>query len=178
MDSKFCFLFSSRTLIPLLFLTLCSPPPLSADQTGAIVPRELWCVAKNNAPDAALQAAIDWACGAGGANCSPIQQGGPCYDDGDLQRAASWAFNDYFLKNGMTDDACDFSNTAALISLNPSRGNCKFPSSSGTSSFSTGTTMGMGRSDSADMSSSCKGSSSTWSWGLLAGYFFVLLLFR
>ncbi|CAN1123358.1 PLASMODESMATA CALLOSE-BINDING PROTEIN 5 [Linum perenne] len=171
MDSKF-YSSSSQILILLLLLSLCRPPRVQSAGQTAIVPRELWCVAKNNAPDAALQSAIDWACGAGGANCAPIQNGGPCYDDGDLQRAASWAFNDYFLKNGMTDDACDFSNTAALIALNPSRGNCKFPSSSGTSTsggFSTGTTMA----DSANMSS-CN-SSSRWSWGLLAGYLFVLL---
>ncbi|CAN1230052.1 PLASMODESMATA CALLOSE-BINDING PROTEIN 5 [Linum perenne] len=120
MDSKF-YSSSSQILILLLLLSLCRPPRVQSAGQTAIVPRELWCVAKNNAPDAALQSAIDWACGAGGANCAPIQNGGPCYDDGDLQRAASWAFNDYFLKNGMTDDACDFSNTAALIALNPSQ---------------------------------------------------------
>jgi hypothetical protein len=85
-----------------------------------VAPRDLWCVAKNNAADQALQEAINWACGQGGANCGPIQQGGACYDSNDIQRTASWAFNDYYLKNGLTDDACYFSNTAALTSLNPS----------------------------------------------------------
>lgn len=82
---------------------------------------ELWCVAKNNAEDAALQSAIDWACGPGGANCGPIQPGGPCYDSKDIQKTASFVFNDYFLKHGMTEDACNFDNTAALISINPSK---------------------------------------------------------
>lgn len=91
-------------------------PPLMA-QT---VVTELWCVAKNNAEDAALQGALDWACGAGGADCTRIQQGGPCYDPSDIQKTASYAFNDYYLKHGLTDDACSFSNTAALTSLNPS----------------------------------------------------------
>lgn len=86
-------------------------------------------MAKNNAEDAALQAALDWACGQGGANCSPIQQGGACYNPSDILNTASYAFNDYFLKNGMTSDACSFSNTAAITTLNPSHGNCKFPSS-------------------------------------------------
>ncbi|KAJ6379364.1 hypothetical protein OIU76_016067 [Salix suchowensis] len=85
-----------------------------------VATRDLWCVAKNNAADQVLQEAIDWTCGAGGANCGPIQQGGACYDSTDIQRTASWAFNDYYLKNGLTDDACYFSNTAALTSLNPS----------------------------------------------------------
>ncbi|KAL2483408.1 PLASMODESMATA CALLOSE-BINDING PROTEIN 5 [Forsythia ovata] len=99
---------------------------------GATV--ELWCVAKNNAEDAALQPALNWACGPGGADCRPIQNNGPCYDQSDLQRTASFAFNDYFLKHGLTEDSCNFSNTAALTSLNPSHNNCKFPSSLSTSS--------------------------------------------
>lgn len=85
-----------------------------------MVARQLWCVAKNNAEDAALQGALDWACGPGGADCSPIQQGGPCYDPNDVQMMASYAFNDYYLKHGLTDDSCSFSNNAAVTSLNPS----------------------------------------------------------
>lgn len=88
---------------------------------GSGVTVELWCVAKNNAADSALQAAIDWACGPGGADCGPIQQGGPCYDPSDIQKTASYAFNEYFLKHGMTEDSCFFDNTAALTSLNPSK---------------------------------------------------------
>ncbi|KAE8694979.1 putative Ring finger protein [Hibiscus syriacus] len=103
--------------------------------TGGTVVTELWCVAKNNAEDTALQGALDWACSQGGANCNPIQQGGP---------------------NGMTDDACSFSNNAALTSLDPSYGNCKFPSSktvnNASISESTGT-LGVGP-DSADLSAS------------------------
>ncbi|GMJ08589.1 plasmodesmata callose-binding protein 5 [Hibiscus trionum] len=147
---------------PNLFLTLIiclvseSLPRSTAQRGGGKVVTELWCVAKNNAEDAALQAALDWACGQGGADCSPIQQGGPCYDPTDIQRTASYAFNDYYLKHGMTDDACSFSNNAALISLNPSYGNCKFPSSktvnNASISESTGT-LGVGP-DSADLSAS------------------------
>ncbi|TKY66788.1 PLASMODESMATA CALLOSE-BINDING PROTEIN 5 [Spatholobus suberectus] len=59
-----------------------SPPspsgPLAVLRRRAGVPsQELWCVAKNNAEDASLQAALDWACGAGGADCGPIQAGDP-----------------------------------------------------------------------------------------------------
>ncbi|KAL2496824.1 PLASMODESMATA CALLOSE-BINDING PROTEIN 5 [Forsythia ovata] len=97
---------------------------------GGGAAEELWCVAKNNAADDALQSSLDWACGPGGANCGPIQKGGPCYDPSDLQRTASFAFNDYFVKHGLTEDSCSFSNSAALTSLNPSHNNCKFPSSS------------------------------------------------
>lgn len=94
----------------------------SSKSSGGVVPaQELWCVAKNNAEDSALQAAIDWACGAGGADCAPIQQGGPCYDPSNLQNTASYVFNDYFLKHGLSDDSCNFDNTAAITSLNPSQ---------------------------------------------------------
>ncbi|KAJ4980271.1 hypothetical protein NE237_031108 [Protea cynaroides] len=89
----------------------------------------LWCVAKNNAEDTALQTALDWACGPGGSDCGPIQQGGPCYDSSNLQNMVSYAFNDYFLKHGMTTESCNFGNTADLISLDPSWGKCVFPSS-------------------------------------------------
>ena len=91
------------------------------DEGAAVAVRQLWCVAKNNAEDAALQSALDWACGPGGANCGPIQNGGPCYDASDVARMASFAFNDYYVKNHNSgDDACSFSNTAALTDLNPS----------------------------------------------------------
>ncbi|KZV52703.1 PLASMODESMATA CALLOSE-BINDING protein 5 [Dorcoceras hygrometricum] len=112
-------------IVLLLFLSRL----ISAVSGGGAPSVELWCVAKNNADDLALQSAIDWACGPGGANCAPIQIGGPCYDSSNLPRMASYAFNDYFIKNGLTDDSCNFSNTAALTSLNPSYKNCKFPSS-------------------------------------------------
>ncbi|KAL2328141.1 hypothetical protein Fmac_021568 [Flemingia macrophylla] len=110
------------------FLLLLGLSPFRGGADVGVPPQELWCVAKNNAEDAALQAALDWACGAGGVDCGPIQRGGPCYDPSSVQNTASFAFNDYFIKHGMTDDSCNFSNNAAVTSLNPSHGNCKFPS--------------------------------------------------
>ncbi|GMH07288.1 hypothetical protein Nepgr_009128 [Nepenthes gracilis] len=104
--------------------------PIEAENGGGVVVQQLWCVAKNNAEDSALQAALDWACGPGGSDCGAIQQGGPCYDPSDLLGMASYAFNDYCLKHGMTDDSCNFSNTAALTSLDPSHDNCEFQSRS------------------------------------------------
>ncbi|KAH1047399.1 hypothetical protein J1N35_038183 [Gossypium stocksii] len=148
---------SQNHFLPLfLYLIFVSLPRSLAQHRGETVVTELWCVAKNNAEDAALQGALDWACGPGGTDCSRIQQGGPCYDPSDVQKTASYAFNDYYLKHGMTDDACSFSNNAALTSLDPSYGNCKFPSSktvnNASISQSTGT-LGMGP-DTADLSAS------------------------
>lgn len=119
---SFAFPLLLSILLSLHFLPLSQASlRLSSKAQNGVVKTELWCVAKNNAVDAALQSAIDWACGPGGADCSPIQQGGPCYDPSDVQSTASFAFNDYYLKHGMTDDSCFFENTAALTSLNPSK---------------------------------------------------------
>lgn len=109
------FVFSDSLLLLLLLSPFCH-----GGSDGGAVKQELWCVAKNNAEDAALQTALDWACGAGGADCGPIQNGGPCYDVNSVQNTASYAFNDYFLKHGLTDDSCSFNNNAAVTSLNPS----------------------------------------------------------
>nr|CAD1842275.1 unnamed protein product [Ananas comosus var. bracteatus] len=111
-------------LLLLITTTTTAAASGSSSETG-----ELWCVAKNNAEDAALQAALDWACGPGGADCRPIQPGGACYEPDDIQSLASFAFNDYFLRSPRPDaSTCDFSGTAALTSLNPGHGSCIFPS--------------------------------------------------
>ncbi|KAK9284639.1 hypothetical protein L1049_023815 [Liquidambar formosana] len=139
----------------------------SKAQNG-VVTLELWCVAKNNAEDAALQSSLDWACGPGGADCTAIQQGGPCYDAADIQRTASFAFNNYFLKHGLTEDSCYFDNSAALTSLNPSFGNCKFPSSftvNNASLSGSSSTVGLGPA-SADLSG-CNQIGNGWGLALL-----------
>ena len=69
---------------------------VSKAQVG-VVGTELWCMAKNKAEDMVLQTALDWACGPCAVNCSPIQQGGPCYDASDIVVTTTYAFNDYSL---------------------------------------------------------------------------------
>lgn len=116
MEKRFNIFFFLILTLPLL----AAGASVSKAQAG-VVGTELWCVAKNNAEDAALQTALSWACGPGAADCSPIQQGGPCYDASDIVVTASYAFNDYYLKHGLSTDSCSFDNTAALTSLNPSQ---------------------------------------------------------
>ncbi|XP_010552500.1 PREDICTED: PLASMODESMATA CALLOSE-BINDING PROTEIN 5 [Tarenaya hassleriana] len=157
------------SLVHLLLLVAAGTVAAAQGGGGAVDPSELWCVAKNNAEDAALQTAIDWACGPGGADCGMIQQGGPCYDPMDLQQTASYAFNDYYLKHGLADDACFFDNNAALTSLNPSRGKCKFPSSKMVSNGSVADTASMpgtGQRGFADSSGTSR-ISSVWVWPFL-----------
>ncbi|XP_022147980.1 PLASMODESMATA CALLOSE-BINDING PROTEIN 5-like [Momordica charantia] len=164
-----------RCMLFLLLIPLCHAAPSIRDQGGAT---ELWCVAKNNADDASLQSALDWACGAGGADCSPIQAGGPCYDSSDVQHMASFAFNDYFLKHGVTDDSCFFQNAAALTSLNPSYGNCKFPSSLlRNGNFSSQTTaVGLGPSE--DISGSDLNAGRVRVLHMVIGYLFFIIIFQ
>ncbi|KAJ0112540.1 hypothetical protein Patl1_02391 [Pistacia atlantica] len=163
-------------LLPLIFHAFLLV--VRAQNGGVVVSQQLWCVAKNNAEDAALQGALAWACGQGGVDCSPIQQGGPCYDPSDIQQMASYAFNDYYLKHGMTDDSCNFDNSAAVTSLNPSRGSCKFPASSavknGNNAGSTATTVGMGT-NSADFSG-CRQMARAWFWPFITIHFFFVCI--
>ncbi|MED6133631.1 hypothetical protein PIB30_029914 [Stylosanthes scabra] len=117
------------------------PPPAATTPTTPALPGgQSWCVAKNGAAEAALQAALDYACGMGGADCSQIQQGASCYSPVTLQNHASFAFNSYYQKHpGPT--SCDFGGTATLVNTNPSTGSCIFPSSSSSSSQSPTTPM-------------------------------------
>ncbi|XP_061367245.1 uncharacterized protein LOC133310343 isoform X2 [Gastrolobium bilobum] len=104
------------------------PPPANTNNSPSSQGQS-WCVAKTGAPQASLQAALDYACGMGGADCSQINQGGSCYNPLTLQNHASFAFNSYYQKNP-APTSCDFGGTATLVNTNPSSGSCIFPSSS------------------------------------------------
>ncbi|KAK7247234.1 hypothetical protein RIF29_42112 [Crotalaria pallida] len=79
-----------------------------------------WCIANQGASDTALQVALDYACGWGGADCSPIQPGASCYNPNTVRDHASYAFNDYYQKNP-APTSCVFGGTAALTSNDPSK---------------------------------------------------------
>ncbi|XP_010227649.1 PLASMODESMATA CALLOSE-BINDING PROTEIN 5 isoform X1 [Brachypodium distachyon] len=146
--------------LPLLLFAAHAAVGSAAGAVAVSSGGQLWCVAKNNAEDGALQSAIDWACGPnGGADCRAIQLGGACYEPPDLLAHASYAFNDYFLRSGGAANpaSCDFSGAAALIGLNPSHGNCVFPSSASpkNGSFTGTTSYGQNAADLSE-SSSCQ----------------------
>uniref|UniRef100_A0A5B7BTY9 Putative glucan endo-1,3-beta-glucosidase 12 n=1 Tax=Davidia involucrata TaxID=16924 RepID=A0A5B7BTY9_DAVIN len=113
--------------------TPVAPP---ATTNAPAVPGQSWCVAKTGASEAALQAALDYACGIGGADCSVIQQGASCYNPSTLQNHASYAFNSYYQRNP-AQSSCDFGGTAMITNINPSTGSCVYPSSSSSSPLTT-----------------------------------------
>ncbi|KAE8646882.1 PLASMODESMATA CALLOSE-BINDING PROTEIN 5 isoform X1 [Cucumis sativus] len=92
-----------------------------------------WCIASQSASQAALQLALDYACGIGGADCSSIQGGGNCYNPNSVRDHASYAFNSYYQKNPLPN-SCNFGGTAVITSTNPSTGTCEYPSTSTSSS--------------------------------------------
>ncbi|KAI4369760.1 hypothetical protein MLD38_018170 [Melastoma candidum] len=99
-----------------------------------------WCVARSDASQQALQKAIDYACGVGGADCSPIQPTGLCYLPNTLLAHASYAFNSYYQRRSMAPGSCDFAGTATVAASDPSYGSCVYPSSLSTAGGPASTT--------------------------------------
>ncbi|PIA37941.1 hypothetical protein AQUCO_02900060v1 [Aquilegia coerulea] len=106
------------------------PSPLTTDSPTIL--GQTWCVARTDALENALQAALDYACGIGGADCSAIQQMGSCYSPNTLQSHASYAFNSYYQKNPLVPN-CDFGGTAIIVNNNPSTASCIYKVSSSSS---------------------------------------------
>ncbi|KAM3300490.1 hypothetical protein ACQJBY_041484 [Aegilops geniculata] len=120
---------------PLATVPLANPTPMPeataaptlAHPTAAAAEGS-WCVASPSAGAAALQVALDYACGQG-ADCSPIQPGGSCADPDTVRDHASYAFNSYYQKNPV-QTSCDFAGAAILTSTDPSTTTCKYSSTS------------------------------------------------
>ncbi|XP_010923875.1 glucan endo-1,3-beta-glucosidase 1 isoform X1 [Elaeis guineensis] len=88
-----------------------------------------YCVAAEGADGKALQAALDWACGPGRANCSEIQPGESCYEPNNVRNHASYAFDSYYQKEGKGAGSCYFQGVAMVTTTDPSHGDCIFPGS-------------------------------------------------
>ncbi|KAF7827372.1 glucan endo-1,3-beta-glucosidase 12 [Senna tora] len=93
--------FILKAMLPLLLLSFVSPKTVHGEY-------EQWCVADEQTSDSEVQAALDWACGRGGADCNKIQVNQPCYFPNTLQNHASFAFNSYFQKFKHKGGSCYF----------------------------------------------------------------------
>ncbi|WOL10416.1 hypothetical protein Cni_G19171 [Canna indica] len=90
---------------------------------------QTYCVAAEGADRRALQAALDWACGPGRANCSEIQPGEICYEPNEVRSHASYAFDSYYQKERKAAGSCFFQGVAMVTTTDPSHGDCIFPGS-------------------------------------------------
>lgn len=98
-------------------VTTLSPP----EGNTTFLDGTTWCVALAGVSQGDLQNALDWACGLGMADCREIQDGGACFEPDTLVSHASYAFNNYYQRNGNSDIACNFGGTATVTKNNPSK---------------------------------------------------------
>ncbi|KAJ6978558.1 glucan endo-1,3-beta-glucosidase 1-like [Populus alba x Populus x berolinensis] len=90
---------------------------------------QTYCIVMDGVDSKTLQAALDWACGPGQANCSEIQPGENCYQPNNVKNHASYAFDSYYQKEGRAAGSCDFKGVAMITTTDPSHGSCIFPGS-------------------------------------------------
>jgi glucan endo-1,3-beta-glucosidase 1/2/3 len=80
-----------------------------------------FCVASDDADEKAVQAAMDWACGPGRADCAAIQPGGGCYQPNDVRAHASYAFDAYYQSQGSASGSCYFQGAGMVTTTDPSK---------------------------------------------------------
>ncbi|KAL9264180.1 Glucan endo-1,3-beta-glucosidase 13-like protein [Drosera capensis] len=105
-------------------------PTIALAPDAALTPTlvgQTWCVANENVEPERLQAALDYACGPGGAECGPIQTGYNCYNPNSLVAHASYAFNSYYQLNARRAGTCYFGGAAYVVTQQPRFGTCQFP---------------------------------------------------
>ncbi|CAL1353122.1 unnamed protein product [Linum trigynum] len=122
--------------VPIYILHLTSAGTVLANDTA----NQTFCVAKEGADPKLLQAALDWACGPGRVDCSPMLQGKPCYEPDNVIAHATFAFNSYYQRMAKSLGACDFKGVAAITTTDPSHGSCVVLGSVGRNGTFTNTT--------------------------------------
>uniref|UniRef100_A0A7C9AUR5 glucan endo-1,3-beta-D-glucosidase n=1 Tax=Opuntia streptacantha TaxID=393608 RepID=A0A7C9AUR5_OPUST len=119
-------LFNSNG-VPVYTLHLTGSGTVFANDTT----NQTYCVAKEGADPKMLQAALDWACGPGKVDCSPLLQGQHCYEPDNVVAHANYAFDAYYHQMGMAAGTCYFNGVATITTTDPSHGSCIFPGSGG-----------------------------------------------
>ncbi|CAN1151556.1 Glucan endo-1,3-beta-glucosidase 3 [Linum perenne] len=122
--------------VPVYILHLTGAGTVLANDTT----NQTFCAAKEGADRKMLQAALDWACGPGRVDCSPMLQGEPCYEPDNVIAHATFAFNAYYQRMAKSPGTCDFKGVAAITTTDPSHGSCIVPGSAGGNGTFTNTT--------------------------------------
>ncbi|MQL68106.1 hypothetical protein Taro_000445 [Colocasia esculenta] len=81
--------------------------------------RSSWCVANPAVGQQRMQAALDWACGQGKADCRPIQPGAACFEPNTVEAHASYAMNSYYQQNRHGFDTCKFDGVGRIVYQHP-----------------------------------------------------------
>lgn len=103
--------------VPVYILRLTGSGTVLANDTT----NQTYCVARDGADKKMLQAALDWACGPGKVDCSPLLQGQPCYEPDTVATHASYAFDAYYHRMAMGDGTCNFNGVATITTSDPSK---------------------------------------------------------
>ncbi|KAG5534338.1 hypothetical protein RHGRI_022463 [Rhododendron griersonianum] len=138
---------------PIYILHLTGSGSVLANDTT----NQTFCTVKDGVDTKMLQAALDWACGPGKVDCSPILQGQPCYEPDTVAAHATYAFDTYYHQMGKAPGTCDFNGVAAITTTNPSHNYCLFGSGGSNGTF--------GNSTAPALNSSSSGSSSHYLHG-------------
>jgi hypothetical protein len=110
-------------VITLLFIFVClhqTPTTITPANPSPKPTAASWCVPKVGVSDAQLQQDLDYACGQG-IDCGPIQPGGACFEPNTVSSHAAYAMNLYYQTHAKNPWNCDFSQSATLTSINPSK---------------------------------------------------------
>ncbi|KAF9599297.1 hypothetical protein IFM89_036595 [Coptis chinensis] len=91
-----------------------TPPSAAPSDSGVNV----WCVAKADASDDLLQSNIDYVCRLG-IDCTPIQEGGPCFEPNTVRSHAAFAMNAYYQTYGRNDLNCNFADSGMIVTSDP-----------------------------------------------------------
>ncbi|EYU28170.1 hypothetical protein MIMGU_mgv1a019045mg, partial [Erythranthe guttata] len=98
-----------------------------------------WCTSNPTASETALQVALDYACGYGGADCSAIQPNGACFEPSTIRDHASYASTTIprktpFPQVGFWGEPFRFFTLPQLgiLSIGSGHGNCRFASPNST----------------------------------------------
>ncbi|XP_030511664.1 glucan endo-1,3-beta-glucosidase 2 [Rhodamnia argentea] len=121
---------------PIYILHLTGSGSVLANDTT----NQTYCTAKEGADPKMLQAALDWACGVGKVDCSPLMQGESCYEPDTVSAHATYAFDTYYHQMGKAPGSCDFNGVAAVTTTNPGHGSCIFSGSLGRNATSVNVT--------------------------------------